>query len=313
MARKYPGVRGVSAKQVRELCKLPWVRDDALSSRLSEARVLPDGRVLLFIAEGERGTLFPSRETLAEVRRVGEELAAKGPVDLTRTLLPPIADFLRDVKAHAGALAARLGLPDEALDRSLDSLNAVDKKVWRIARAKRTTPELVTPLTAYIGEVMLPICGGRWTKPPPKPNQAGETHIVIPDSVTIIIDTAELPAWQAAWRDGEAAIKAAADKAAAEAAAQGASSAQVHAARGAALRDAWQEHAARVPAPVQQQEVAEPASEPSNEPMIRAHNGCLVQPFAIVVHELEHGGRGSLRGAVGGSLAAHRLDPSALV
>jgi hypothetical protein len=171
-ARRVPGVRQLSKKETRELKKLPWVRDEALSTRITEARVLPDGRVLLcssglgYLADDEEGTLYPSREALAELQRRGAEEAAKGPVDLSRTLLPPIDDFLRDVDAHAKSLGKRIGVADDALDRSVESLDAVDTALKRIPWAKRQVPDLVTPLIAYVGEVMRRASGGQWTKPP---------------------------------------------------------------------------------------------------------------------------------------------------
>jgi hypothetical protein len=57
---KIVGFRQASVKEVRELSTLPWVRDDALSTRAFEARVLPDGRVLLFVCDGERAPLYRS-------------------------------------------------------------------------------------------------------------------------------------------------------------------------------------------------------------------------------------------------------------
>jgi hypothetical protein len=176
-ARRVPGVRQLSKKETRELSKLPWVRDDALSSRMQEARVLPDGRVLLwlsglgYLGDDQKGTLYPSREALAELQRQGAEEAAKGPVDLTRTLLPPIDDFLRDVEAHAKSLGERIRVPDEALDRTPASLDAVDAALRRIPKAKRETSEIVTPLVAYVGFVMLGGCDGHWTKPPGASNE----------------------------------------------------------------------------------------------------------------------------------------------
>jgi hypothetical protein len=176
-ARRMPGVRQLSKKETRELKKLDWVRDEALSTRLTEARVLPDGRVLLcssglgYLADDESGTLYPSREALAEVQQWGAEEAAKGPVDLTRTLLPPIDDFLRDVEAHANSLGKTIKVADEVLDRSVQSLDAVDQAMKRIPWAKRQVPEFVTPLVAYVGEVMRRACNGHWTKPPGSSNE----------------------------------------------------------------------------------------------------------------------------------------------
>jgi hypothetical protein len=188
--RRIPGVRGVSVKEARALSQLSWVRAEALSTRLSEARVLPDGRVLLYLGEGERGTLFPSRAALEEVRRAGEELVANGnTIDLTRTLLPPVADFLRDVEAHAESLGARLRVPDEALDRTEASLDAVDNALRRMRKAKQMTPEIVTPLVAYVGQVMLRPCEGRWTTAPTTRKEREPVY-----------DPAEWAAFETAWR-----------------------------------------------------------------------------------------------------------------
>jgi hypothetical protein len=173
-SRRVPGGRLLSKKETRELLKLPWVLDEALSTRGSEARVLPDGRVLLCLrslGDKDNGTLYPSREALAELQRRGAEEVAKGPVDLTRTLLPPVDDFLRDVEVHAKSLGEKVRVPDEALDRTPASLDAVDAALRKMSKAKRMTPEVVTPLVAYVGFVMLLGCDGRWTKSPGPSNE----------------------------------------------------------------------------------------------------------------------------------------------
>jgi hypothetical protein len=181
-SRRAPGARTASVKEVRELSKLPWVRDEALSSRGMEARVLPDGRVLLYIADDCTSALYPSRESLAEVRRAGEEMMAKGrTIDLTQTLLPPIADFLRDAEAHAKSLGKAIRVPDEALDRTVESLDVAYKAVLRLRNAKRMTPAVFTPLTAYVGEVMRLVCDGQWTTSPPMTGHENEPMIRAPD------------------------------------------------------------------------------------------------------------------------------------
>ncbi len=285
--RKIPGIRNVSVKEVRELLKLTPLRDEALSREShGDAHVLPDGRVLLNWA-GECGTLFPSRAVLDESNRRGREQVAKGPIDLTRTILPPVEDFLRDVEAHAKRLGERIGVPDEALDGSEESLDAVDKRVWRIARAKRMTPEIVTPLVAYIGQVMVRACEGRWTK--------------APTTKKVRVPVYE-PSEEAAWDAGYPARVAAKSKAEADAKAGGASAS---AARMAGL-NVWGQFIHAHPKPIRYDVTEVPISGHENEPMITARDGGLLQPFAIVVSELERGGRGSLRGAVAGILAAHR-------
>lgn len=153
----------VSAREVQKLLKLGWERDDALSDRWAEARILSDGRALMFHGDGIYGVIFASREALAEQRRKGAEELAKGPVDLVGTLLPPLADFIRDAETHARSVGTVLRIPDDALDFTEASLDAVDAALMRVRpAAKRMTPEIVTPVYAYVGEVMRRGCGGTW-------------------------------------------------------------------------------------------------------------------------------------------------------
>jgi hypothetical protein len=166
---KIPGVRQVPIKEVRELVKVA-VRDEELSDRDTDARLLPDGRVLLYHGEHERGVLYPSREALAEMNRRCAETKRRtieqfrtGFPDPSLALLPPVADFLRDVEAHAKKLGPRIGVAEEALDFTPESLDAVDKALKRIPWAKRQVPDLVTPLVAYLGEVMRKTTGGQWS------------------------------------------------------------------------------------------------------------------------------------------------------
>jgi hypothetical protein len=175
---KIPGVRNLSKKEARELLKLPWVVDEALSDPTYETRVLSDGRVLHVLRADGSVQFYPSREALEEMNRRCAETrreAAKGPINPMRTLLPPVADFLRDVEAHAKSLGPRLGIPDDVLDFTPASLDAVDKAQKKIPWAKRQVPDLVTPLTAYVGEVLRKGSGGRWTGSP----RPGKTEPVV--------------------------------------------------------------------------------------------------------------------------------------
>ncbi len=293
MARRaVPGIRNIPAKEVRELMKLPWVRDEELSDRNWDMRLLPDGRLLWYLGDHTAGTLYDSRELFAKVKREAEEVAAKGPVDLTRTLLPPIEDFLRDAEAHAKRLGERIRVPEEALDRTEASLDAIYKAVLRLRRVKRMTPEVITPLVAYVGEVMRVICGGSWARSPTTKTES------VP-----VYDSAETEARRAAYQ----AIKRNADAAMAEAKARGASAE----AQAVAFHSAMGQAFAVSPKPIRYEVVEVPITGHENEPMIRARDGAYLQPFALVIGELtEHGTRGSLRGAVNGALAAYRPNRS---
>jgi hypothetical protein len=270
---KIPGVRNPSKKELRELLKLPWVADEALSTGGSQARILPDGRVLLFWEIGEHGTLYPSREPLAKMQREIAEEIAKGAVDPCLTLLPPIDDFLRDVEAHAKSLGARLRIPDEVLDFTPASLDAVDKALKRIPWAKRQVADLVTPLVAYLGEVIRLGCGGRWTKMPPTTR---EREVGVYDPV-------ELAAYDAARQAVISAANAAGSKAMAEARARQASASEVARAfsdaHAVVYKEIW---AVAAPTPIRTDLIQETTRDHENEPMITASGGRIFQPFASV-------------------------------
>jgi hypothetical protein len=289
---KIPGVRNPSKKELRELLKLPWVADEALSTAGgSQARILPDGRVLLYWEIGEHGTLYPSREALAEVNRECAEMMAKGPVDPCLTLLPPIDDFLRDVEAHARSLGPRLRIPDEVLDFTPASLDAVDKALKRIPWAKRQVPDLVTPLVAYLGEVIRRGCGGRWTK---MPATTREREVAVYDPV-------ELAAYDATRQAVISAANAAGSKAMAEARARRAKASDAYRAfndaHAVVYKEIW---AAAAPKPIRTDVIQETIRDHENEPMIEASGDRLFQPFASVfIPMIEPSKRIPLRSADG--------------
>jgi hypothetical protein len=158
-------VERIPANELREYLKLPV--DQALSRRGEEVRILPDGRVLWTLVAVRLARLWPSREAFTEWWRSADEEAAqqraRGVVDPSLDLLPPVAEFIRDVEAHAKSLGPRLRVSDEVLDGTPESLDAVDKALKKIPWAKRQVPDLVTPLVAYLGEVIRKGTGGEWS------------------------------------------------------------------------------------------------------------------------------------------------------
>jgi hypothetical protein len=280
----------IPAKELREYLKLPV--DQALSRRGDEVRILPDGRVLWTIPGVRIARTWPSREAYAEMQREFAEYAAKVSVDPCLTLLPPIDDFLRDVEAHAKSLGPRLRIPDEVLDFTPASLDAVDKALKRIPWAKRQVPDLVTPLVAYLGEVIRRGCGGRWTK---MPTTTRVREVAVYDPV-------ELAAYQATERAVTQAAAAAGYKAADEARARRASASDVaHAfsvAHGAVYKELWVAQAALKP--IRTDVIEETIRDHENEPMITASPDHLFQPFASVfIPMIEPSRRIPLRSANG--------------
>jgi hypothetical protein len=293
-SRKIPGFRSLSVKEARELAKLPFVLDEEFSSGLSEARILQDGRVLLYM-EGDKGVLYPSREALANLMQEAEAEAAQGPFDPAKELLPPRDEFIRDVDKHAKGLGKVLHIPDEALDRSVESLDLVDKAVGRMRIAKRMTPEVFTPLTAYLGEVMRLVCDGRWARLPATIKKSRPVY-----------DPAEHAAHQAAENARLRAAGAAATKAAADAMARGVGDRAATRAHYEARRAVLSASTTPPLMPLRWDEYEEPIDGHEHEPVIRAHDGGLVSPVASLVRTLsERSTYGSLRTAVEGKLARY--------
>jgi hypothetical protein len=266
--RNDTGMRNLSLPQVRKLLKLPWVVDEALSS-FGVAHVLEDGRVVVYTPANTYGHLYPSREVLEEVNRsVAEtereaaELRAAGCPSSCLKFLPPIDDFLRDVGAHADSLGKTIKVAADALDRSVASLDAVNKALKRIPWDKRPVPEILTPLTAYVGEVMRVFTGGRWEKYTTR-------------ELTNFCDPDELIASWAAKRKIQPLAAAAGDKAAAEAKARGASADDVQSAWFAAYLEVYDQ--------VPQLTSARTGIREDNEPRIRAGNGVQLDPFNLLL------------------------------
>jgi hypothetical protein len=302
-SHKIRGVRRLRKKEVQELSKLPWVVDEALSTDSFEARVLPDGRVLHFFRFDGAGNLYPSREALAQalqwVKEAAEEAAAKGPFDPAKELLPPLTEFLRDIDKHAKGLGKVLRIPDEALDRSVESLDLADKAVGHLRIAKRMTPEVFTPLTAYLGEVMRLVCNGRWGKLPATIKKRYPVY-----------DPAEHAAWAAAQNAALRAAGAVADKAVADALARPGDRAAQRAFDEAqrAIRSAAIAVTTPMPTLLRWEDYEEPIHGHEYEPVIWAHDRALVQPVAALVRTLtERSTYGSLRPAVAGGLARYLI------
>jgi hypothetical protein len=291
MARhRIPGFCSVSVKEARELSKLPHVVDEALSKGVQEARILPDGRVLLYI-EGEQGVVYPSREALANLMREAEAEAAGGPFDPAKELLPPRDEFIRDVDEHAKGLGKVLRVSSDVLDRSVESLDPISERVLRLRRAKRMTREVFTPLVAYVGEVMRLVCDGRWTEMPPATQRRAMP----------VYDPEEWARWEAALRRTQQI----AEQAAADVKARGGSRmAALQASRASVMEHGLD--AASMPKPIRYDEIDEPVPGREHEPIIVAHDGALVQPVPAVVKALvEPTTYGTLRAAVEGRLAAY--------
>jgi hypothetical protein len=275
------------------------VVDRAHSDPSHEIRVLPDGRMLNILVADGSAMLYPSREAFEQALQLYKEAEAearKGPFDPAKELLPPLDDFLRDVETHAKSLGKVLHIPDEALDRSVESIDLVDKALRRVKIAKRMTPEVFTPVTAYLGEVMRLVCDGRWGK--------------LPASIKRTFPVYDPVEWKRYAADqhvaGEASL-AAANKAHADAKARRESEYRASAAYENALTETRQAVASvPEPKPIRYREYDEPVAGHEHEPVIWERDGRTLHPVASVVKTLtERSTYGSLRVAVEGHLARY--------
>jgi hypothetical protein len=263
------GIVRVSGEELREYRKLPIDRE--LTRPGEEVRVLPDGRVLWKSVRGRSAATWPSREAFVTLRRrMDEEYAkARSAPHPAVALLPPIDDFLRDVEAHAKSLGPRLRIPDEGLDGSVASLGAVDKALKRIPLAERPVADLVTPLVAYVGEVLRRASGGRWIKVPP--TYTTREAVYAPG---------EWESYCAARNALRPMAEAAAKKAEAEARARRALKSDVALAIKEACEAVYRN--ATEPKPIRFDTVEKPRGGSANEPVVIASNGQSFDPFGDV-------------------------------
>ena len=154
----------------------------------------------------------------------------------------------------------------------------------------------MTPLVAYLGEVIRRASGGQWAKAPTTRKRQ------VP-----IYDPAEAAEWGAARLAAAQVANAAADRAAAEARARRASASDVATAANMARAAAYQETDATRPKPIRFDVFDEPITGHENEPIITASGGRLFQPFASVfIPMIESSKRIPLRSADGVPHSAQR-------
>jgi hypothetical protein len=154
----------ISAARVRSLLSSQESKaDPELQKRISgEIRLLEDGQLVLVHEDG-KGTLYPSRDAFIELMDLVEGLARQGPVDPKRSLLPPPEEFLASIREHAEQLAHLMG-SREPLDGSEVSLGTVDRAVRSLPSKQRMSPEWMSSLVAYTGEIMRAATHGRWAQ-----------------------------------------------------------------------------------------------------------------------------------------------------
>lgn len=125
---------------------------------------LADGRVLVaggFFAHA--GQVHASEDTLRAFAAAIEARTAKPPGHPLGDAYPAGAGFIEAVEDLIAQLPAKLGIPAESLDGSVDGLAFVDRAVRRFGgQACLDDPILLSGLVAYVGEVARGASGGSW-------------------------------------------------------------------------------------------------------------------------------------------------------
>jgi hypothetical protein len=139
-----------------------WTPDPEFTDSSCNAFVSDRGELLL-VLNGRRSVLYESR---AEEKAYLDQLKKlPAPTHVLEGLLPQGPHFIEAVPALVNELAEKLGLPREALDNSLESLDVVEKAIKAKIRPRKRIleiPNLFAAIIAYTGEVGRALTGGRW-------------------------------------------------------------------------------------------------------------------------------------------------------
>lgn len=161
-AMKTPKSRAVSAREIERILKKTKHSLDAELSRqtLSQAFDLAGGRVLILLEDGN-GRLYESKKELQAMLDEVERRAARGPESICHDF-PQGRAFAEQIPQLVRQLGKQLHLDPARLDGSEESLDAVDKAIWRMKPERALSPDVFAPLTAYVGEVLRKATNGRW-------------------------------------------------------------------------------------------------------------------------------------------------------
>ena len=162
MAVKKRG-KPISAAKVRQvLSEEPYSLDRELQARCpsaGEPLLLESGRVLLRFEDG-RGTLYESRADVLQLLAAVEQMAAQGPYDPAKELLPSPSELIASASVLAEQVAHSIGGSDP------DSMRALDAWLTSLPKAVRTSPSTVAKLVAFVGECIRAATGGEWFQDP---------------------------------------------------------------------------------------------------------------------------------------------------
>lgn len=112
--------------------------------------------------EDGAGNVYTSVEAWLELLRSVESLRQQPPMHALRGRLPQGHHFVEQVPELIDALAAKLNIPLQRLDKSEKSLEVLDQAIQHRGQAECLEADTFAPLVAYVGEVIRQAVNGAW-------------------------------------------------------------------------------------------------------------------------------------------------------
>jgi hypothetical protein len=170
MAEKKLG-KALGARRARALLtKIGGVQDLQLFAELervlghkppNEVYRLADGRVVDILYRSAR--LFESADEYRRLLALVEEIGKRKPRHPLGSSFPNGQRFIKAVPRLIQELSGKLQVSADALKRSVDSLEYLDKAVRRFGGQRcLDDPAILGPIIAYVGEAMREATAGRW-------------------------------------------------------------------------------------------------------------------------------------------------------
>jgi hypothetical protein len=118
-----------------------------------------DGKGLLTSKHSRKSELFESAQAFLDLF---ELIQSRGSHHILSGLVPNDGRFIDRVDEYIVLFAKTCSIPNTMLDRTMESLDKVEKKLRKVANDQITTEQVFAGLVAYVGEVMRVHMNGRW-------------------------------------------------------------------------------------------------------------------------------------------------------
>lgn len=166
MRIKSPKSSGLSKNAVAVLLKDPlWQYNSQLSQKMIPHSVYthPTRGVLNVFSDDGRGRLYKSHSDFEQHLQINDMIRQQPRAyHILDGLLPHGEAFLTHVEALIEHFRQTLKLSPELLDKSIASLEHVDKAIRKYGKRKTLESPAFAGLIAYVGEVVRTATSGRW-------------------------------------------------------------------------------------------------------------------------------------------------------